>query len=244
VGEELTFTATGGTTPYDFSMYSGAGSVNTTGGNGENGEYTAPGAAGTDVVRVTDGSGNTADATITVVNSGPLLVSPSSVTVDVDQSFGFTADGGKPPYAFSVIGAGTINSGSGSYTAASFPPDTTDTVRVTDQLGNTDEARVKVAPACPTNLQAGAASSSRVDLTWDDNAAGESGFVITRKVGAAGGWTTLVTLGANVTGYSDTGLTPITLYVYRVRSFRFIDGGSDSAESSWSNQAAEATPGS
>lgn len=66
VTSALTFSASGGSAPYTFSVISGAGTVNAT-----SGAYTAPVAAGTDVVQVQDSAlpiPNTDTATITVSN--------------------------------------------------------------------------------------------------------------------------------------------------------------------------------
>ena len=77
-----------------------------------------------------------------------------------------------------------------------------------------------VLPASPGNLQATGISGSQIDLTWSDNSDNETGFVVERSTGAAGGWIALTpTLAANVTSFSDTsGLLPGTQYFYRVRA--------------------------
>ena len=77
-------------------------------------------------------------------------------------------------------------------------------------------------PAAPTNLQAQAMSSSRIDLSWTDNANNESGFLVERALdnaGVPGSFLQIASLGANVVGYSSTGLSPSTKYWHRVRSF-------------------------
>jgi hypothetical protein len=73
-------------------------------------------------------------------------------------------------------------------------------------------------PAAPTNLTATTDSALRALLTWTDNSSNETGFKIERKTGAAGSWTQIAFLGANATGYANTGLPPGTNYVYRVRA--------------------------
>lgn len=69
-----TFTASGGSGSYSYSIASGSGSVVST-----TGVYTAPAGAGTDVVRVVDGTGKYADAIVTVVAF--LQISPVSQSV-------------------------------------------------------------------------------------------------------------------------------------------------------------------
>jgi predicted phage tail protein len=67
-------------------------------------------------------------------------------------------------------------------------------------------------------LTAAAASPTRIDLSWRDNSGNESGFRIERKTGS-GSWSQIATVGANGTGFSDTGLSASTTYTYRVRSY-------------------------
>ncbi|HKO15621.1 MAG TPA: fibronectin type III domain-containing protein [Gemmatimonadaceae bacterium] len=77
-------------------------------------------------------------------------------------------------------------------------------------------------PAAPSNLQATALSSSRVDLAWTDNATNETGFYVERAPdnnGVPGTFTQIGILGSNATAYSDLGLAPTTTYWYRVRSY-------------------------
>ncbi|HEY5484355.1 MAG TPA: YCF48-related protein, partial [Propionibacteriaceae bacterium] len=61
----------------------------------------------------------------------------------------------------------------------------------------------------------------RSNITWSDNSADEDGFVIERSVGSASGpWTTLDTLSANATSYTDGTIGWTSTYYYRVQSFR------------------------
>jgi len=72
-------------------------------------------------------------------------------------------------------------------------------------------------PSSPTNLSAQAVSSSRIDLTWTDNASDESGYRVERAT--SGSFTTVATLAANATSFSNTGLVGNTLYTYRVVAY-------------------------
>jgi len=73
-------------------------------------------------------------------------------------------------------------------------------------------------PAPPTNLTATAASTSRINLSWTDNASNESGFRIERSPDGTA-FTEIATVGANATSYTNTGLTAATQYWYRVRAY-------------------------
>jgi hypothetical protein len=91
-------------------------------------------------------------------------------------------------------------------------------------------------PAAPAHLTATAVSSSRIDLSWTDNADNEVGFAIERSTnGSTFAW--IATVGADATSYPSTGLAPGASHAYRVRA---IHGAGDS---DYSNIATATTPG-
>ena len=103
--------------------------------------------------------------------------------------------------------------------------------------GNSSTSNNKAqVPAAPTGLVASAASSSQVDLVWNDNANDETGFKVEQAPGGSNAFTEVVTVGTDVTGYQRTGLNPATSYSFRVRAFN-TDGSS-----SYSNIATATTP--
>jgi len=79
-----------------------------------------------------------------------------------------------------------------------------------------------VIPADPTNLAATTVASTQVDLAWTDNANNEDGFRIERSDDGGGTWNQVGQTAANVTTFSDTGLTPGTGYMYRVYAFNAV----------------------
>jgi len=133
-GGTLTFAADGGVPPYAYSMASGLGSVDPV-----TGFFTASASPGTSVVRVTDKTGKSQEATITVQTSGPLAISPSMVSVVAGSSLTFLPIGGSGSYSFAMQGSGSgspsVTSPGGVYTAGSTPG--TDTVRLTDTVSLT-----------------------------------------------------------------------------------------------------------
>jgi hypothetical protein len=83
----------------------------------------------------------------------------------------------------------------------------------------------------PSNLVATAnVTLLQAALTWVDNSDNETGFTI-EKVEGNGVYNVIATLGANVTSYTDTGLTKGSDYSYRVRAKK------DAAFSDYSNVA-------
>lgn len=75
------------------------------------------------------------------------------------------------------------------------------------------------APAAPTGLTATATSGVQIDLTWTDASSNETGFKVERAAAAAGPFTVIATLGANVQAYSDMGRSAVTTYYYRVSAY-------------------------
>jgi hypothetical protein len=84
----------------------------------------------------------------------------------------------------------------------------------------TAESSATTSPAlnAPSNLQATAISSTRIDLSWTDNSSNETGFEIHRASSSGGSFSLIHTTTANVTTYSNTGLTASTAYYYKVRA--------------------------
>jgi hypothetical protein len=89
-------------------------------------------------------------------------------------------------------------------------------------------------PSAPSNLSATPISSTQINLSWRDNANNETGFKIERRIGG-GSYSQIATLGANVTSYQDTGLTPNTTYYYRIRAYNSY------GDSAYSNEASAIT---
>lgn len=144
-------------------------------------------------------TGGSADRTNNVENVYVQTAATGTWTIAVK---GFNAPNGPQPFALVVDGAATL-------TETTPPPPT--------------------PPAAPTNLAGAAASRTRINLTWTDNANNETGFKIERCTGSScTNFTQIATVGADVTSYGNTGLKRNTAYRYRVRA---TNGGGDSAYS-------------
>ena len=83
-------------------------------------------------------------------------------------------------------------------------------------------------PAAPTNVSATTLSTSSVRVNWTDTTSTESGFRIERSTDGVS-WAQAGTVGANVTAYTNTLLTPGTTYQYRVRAYEGTVNGTPSA---------------
>ncbi|OFZ42684.1 MAG: hypothetical protein A2070_09715 [Bdellovibrionales bacterium GWC1_52_8] len=140
----FTFSASGGIPPYTFSKFSGDGAM------AAGGAYTAAATSGSAVVRVTDSASATSDATVTI--NDVLSISPTSVSLAVNNTHDFTASAGVPPYTFSVVegasgGAVTTDTATGHYTAPAAVGAGTYHVRVTDAASSTADATITLTGA-------------------------------------------------------------------------------------------------
>lgn len=132
-GTTSSFSASGGKTPYVFSVVSGDGTI-TSGG-----VYTAPSTPGPVLIRVTDARNKTADASITV--NRVLAVDPPAITMTVGSGsrYSFAGLDGVPPYSYELIGSGSLDA-SGTYTAGTSGGSAS--VRVRDAQGSTVDAAI------------------------------------------------------------------------------------------------------
>ncbi|MDR3608675.1 MAG: hypothetical protein P4M08_15030 [Oligoflexia bacterium] len=151
-GSTLQFTATGGTSPYIFTIASGGGSINSS-----TGLFTAPTIAATVTVTVIDSSskGSSASATVTVSsttssNSGSLTVSAASSNIAPSSTDQFTASGGVSPYSYSLVaGSGSVSPSTGLYTASSASGSAE--IAATDSAGNIAYAIVTISSTGTTS---------------------------------------------------------------------------------------------
>ena len=112
-------------------------------------------------------------------------------------------------------------------------------VRAFNAVGNSaysNELGVLTRPAAPTGLTATAINERRVNLSWTDHSASETGFRVERKINAGDPWTAVGTVAANMTAFADTHVLENTTYTYHVLAF---NSGGDSAPS---NEASATTP--
>jgi hypothetical protein len=103
-------------------------------------------------------------------------------------------------------------------------------------------ARGGAALDAPAGLSPTGRTARSIDLAWQDRSSREDGFELSRSTtGPDGAFAVLGTAGANVGGYIDLGLIPLTEYCYKVRAFRTI--GNRITYSDFSNTACVSTFG-
>lgn len=150
----------------------------------------------------------------------PSAPAGTSITVRV---VGANVPNGPQPFAVVVAGA------TPSTTTTPTPSPTTPTPTPTTGPTPTPTPTTGATPAAPSNLTATAASRTQINLTWTDNAGNETGFTIERCQGNnCTNFAQIGTVNANVTTYSNTGLSRNTTYRYRVRAY---NGSGNSAYS-------------
>ena len=74
----------------------------------------------------------------------------------------------------------------------------------------------------PTELTATLVSYNGVDLAWQDNSEGETGFRVQRRLDGSDDWVEIARTAANASAFSDTGVEPTTTYHFRVQAFDII----------------------
>ncbi|UAY52677.1 fibronectin type III domain-containing protein [Ferruginibacter albus] len=73
-------------------------------------------------------------------------------------------------------------------------------------------------PAAPTSLVAQATSTTKVSVSFTDNANNETGFEVYRSVTDTGNFKILTTLTAGSNGFTDSTVFPNAIYYYKVRA--------------------------
>lgn len=200
-------------------------------------------------------SGSTSSGVLTT--PGNLVANPASTTqvnltwIDyASGESGYIVERAVGSGSFSVLGYLSANSQSFPDTGLIY--NTTYSYRVQargDGTTTTNSAYSNVATVtlgstssgylpAPTNLTASAVSQSQINLNWADNAVSERGYIVERKVGS-GSFEITAYLNSNSQSFTDTAVSALTTYTYRV--YARSDGGSTS-NSTYSNEAS-ATPG-
>ncbi len=146
---------------------------------------------------------------------------------------------------FSQIGTASANVTSFTNTGLTSSTSYTYQVQAYNTIGDSSYSNLASAvtqaapaiPAAPSSLTAAAVSKNQINLTWTDNATNETGFYIERCKGATcTNFVHVATVGANLTSYSNTGLSSNTTYRFRVRTYNA------NGASAYSNIATATTP--
>lgn len=202
--------------------------------------------------RVRAGNGNVGSAfsnTATSRTAAPAAPSGLTAVVQSTSQVKLTwTDNAVNEAAFEVYrstsGAGyvlvaTLGADVKTWTDAGLDPSTAYAyqVRAVNTVGasafsNTASTRTSASTA-PTRLTASAISASRIDLSWADQSDNETIFKVFRSTDGVN-YVKVADLAADVTSFSDTGLSAGSHYWYKVRAWNAL------GDSAWTN-VAEAT---
>ncbi len=94
-------------------------------------------------------------------------------------------------------------------------------------------------PAAPTGLSATALAYNKIRLNWTDASNNETGFEIVRSATSGGTYLPAGNVSANVATFTDSGLTELTQYFYKVRA---VGAGGESAFTSAASATTPASP--
>jgi pectate lyase len=87
----------------------------------------------------------------------------------------------------------------------------------------------------PAELQVKTLSQNEIELNWKEVTPDETGFIIERSENDTLGFAEVASVNANDTSYTDSGLSPLTRYFYRICAYH------DSAQSIYTNYASAKT---
>jgi len=198
-------------------------------------------------ITITQTAHTTTTSTITVnMNARPVAnatATPTSgsapLVVTLDGIGSNDPDGSIIAYAWN-FGDGTTGSGATVSHTYNNPGTYTATLTVTDNAGASSTDTVTITASDPNVINApsslsASVSGNTVTLSWNDNSANETGFVIERGVKSGKGnnatvtWTQAGAVGVNVRTFSETAANGS--YQYRVKAVNTTNGRS----SAWSN---------
>lgn len=100
---------------------------------------------------------------------------------------------------------------------------------------------VPTVPVMPSGLSAAAVSPSQISLAWSDNATNETGYSVERSLDGST-FTTIATMGADASAFTDNGLAAATVYYYRVLAFNDVGNSGYSNVTSATTLAAPTVP--
>jgi fibronectin type 3 domain-containing protein len=142
----------------------------------------------------------------------------------------------QPTFTWSLTSGGGGVSSTGLYTAPSSGTGSATVQATASGVTGSVTVNYGTVPAAPSNLTATSIHSNSVALSWTNNATNQTGFVIQRSSNGGNSWTTVGSVAATATTFTDTTVGKKKTYIYRVYA---IDSYGNSA---YSNLVTVTTP--
>ena len=226
-----TIVASQGTAPYSFAVTNGAlpTGLSLNSGNGLISGPPANAGTSTFTITATDSAAKTGSRTYTLRVCPPAFIVPTVLPDPIvnaaysqvislrgtTDTFTAAVTGGALPAGLTLASDGTL---SGSPTVTG-PANFTVTLTESSGCASSQPYAFNVgAGTAPRDVRAEAQSSSSILVKWERPQRGETGFRVERSTDAIN-WGSIDIVGADVISYLDQGLSPATLYYYRVVSF-------------------------
>ena len=163
--------------------------------------YTGPSNPAPALTAVSPNTGPTGGGTSVTITGNNFLV---GATV----SFGGTA-----ATNVNIMSATKITASTPAHSAGAVSVNVTNTDGQAGSLAN-GYTYLIMAPNAPSNLRAVAASSSQINLNWNDNSSNENGFAVEQSTDG-GSFSEIARVGVNITTYSSVNLSVNKMYYYR-----------------------------
>ena len=162
------------------------------------------------------------------VNGTAISISQVTITWAASTDSGGSGLAGYHVYRDGVL-IGTITGTTYADSGLSAATQYCYTIVAYDNAGNDSSASSQICvttlssspsdPAPPSNLAATIVTATFVTINWQDNSNNELGFQIQRATSIDGPWSVIGTAGANVTSFTDRGVSPNITYYYEVAAF-------------------------
>lgn len=157
--------------------------------------------------------GQSAQFSVTVSGSGPFSYQWQKGSVDLVNGGDVT---GSTSSTLSIVNLDATDAG--NYRVLVSNPAATD--------ASSDTVALQIAtagtPYAPSSLTVLSSRFDQVQLGWTDNANNETNFRLERADSASGPWSTLATLAANTTSYTDSTVAATTTYYYRLFAYNAV----------------------
>jgi formylglycine-generating enzyme required for sulfatase activity len=150
-----------------------------------------------------------------------VTISATGLTNSITNEAGnFSLTGGRQNTSY------TLTPSRSGYTFTAIPV----AVASSDPLPINISATPSTSPLAPTGLTASPVSTTRIALSWVDNANNESGYKIERRTPSEEAYTEIGTVSADATTYNDLSLFASSTRYYRIRATNSVGDSGYSAE--------------